>query len=58
MRPIFSAGEDEEKRKAAVEHFFNNAGNAMFKHAEKQLIDNDTDYVVGNQVYLEQTLHS
>lgn len=52
MRPVFTAGEDQEKKKEAIDVFFKNSVEPLFKSLEKQLEDNGTDYIIGNQVII------
>lgn len=49
-RPIFMAGEDEGKKKEAVDSFLKNAIEPLFKRLDKMLEDNGSDYLIGNQV--------
>lgn len=50
------AGEDEEKKKAAIDNFFKEAIEPTFKKAEKQLNDNGNDYIIGNQVIIYRSI--
>ena len=52
VRPVFTAGEDQEKKKEAIDVFFKNSVEPLFKSLEKQLEDNGTDYIIGNQVII------
>jgi hypothetical protein len=52
VRPIFAAGEDQEKKKEAIDNFFKNSVEPLFKSLEKQMEDNGTDYLIGNQVII------
>lgn len=51
-RPIFMAGEDEGKKKEAVDNFLKNAIEPLFKRLDKMLEDNGSDYLIGNQCSL------
>ena len=52
VRPVFTAGEDQEKKKEAIDVFFKNSVEPLFKSLEKQLEDNGADYIIGNQVII------
>ncbi|KAI9554252.1 prostaglandin D2 synthase-like protein [Daphnia sinensis] len=47
--PIYRAGEDEEKKKEAIDNFLNKAIEPLFKRLEKMLDDSGSDYLIGNQ---------
>lgn len=50
MRPVFAARGDDEKMKEAMGNYMKNSFEPMSDRLEKQLAENDTGFVVGNQV--------
>jgi len=52
IRPIYAARmtNDDQKAKEAAEIYANKTFGPFVKIIEKQLIDNDTGFLVGNQV--------
>jgi hypothetical protein len=50
VRPVFYAGDDQEKKKEAIDNFFKNSVEPLLKSLDKHLEDNGADYIIGNQV--------
>lgn len=50
IRPVFTAGEDQEKRKQALDHFMEHSMEPLSKRLEKQLADNDSGYLIGHHI--------
>ncbi|XP_046639264.1 hematopoietic prostaglandin D synthase-like [Daphnia pulicaria] len=52
VRPVFYAGDDQEKKKEAIDNFFKNSVEPLLKSLDKHLEDNGADYIIGNQCTL------